>query len=654
MFGKILIANRGEIACRIIRTARRLGVHTVAVCSEADRTALHARLADECVPIGPAPAAQSYLRIEAILEACARTGAEAVHPGYGFLSERADFAAAVQAAGLAFIGPNVRAIATMGDKLASKAMAATAGVATVPGHAGVVESAAEAARIAGEIGYPVMLKAAAGGGGKGMRVARVRAEVAEALARAQSEATAAFGDGRVLMEKFIVAPRHIEVQVLGDRHGNVVHLGERECSLQRRHQKLVEESPSPFVNADMRARMGAQAVAVAKAVGYDSAGTVEFIVGPDGAFYFLEMNTRLQVEHGVTELVTGLDLVELMLRVAAGEALPFAQRDVRLHGWAVECRINADDPERGFLPASGRITRYVPPAGVRLDSGVEAGSSVPVQYDSLLAKLLTHAPTRAEAIAAAAEALDRFALEGVRTNLPFLAALMAHPRWRAGALSTDFIAEEFPEGFAPAIPEGALALRFAAVAAAMRVRAESRERPGTAPHAGAWHWVVEVADAPFALTVEAAGDDLAVHFASGATLRVAGAWRPGAPIWEGRVDGVEMAFRVGGDAGRWRLEHAGFAAEVRVRPPREAELARLMPKAKATGGAAHLRAPMPGLVRAVLVAPGQDVEAGEALVVLEAMKVEITLRAAHAAHIAVLHAVPGALVAPDAVLVEFG
>src|SRR5690348_9606718 len=474
MFKRILIANRGEIACRIIKTARRMGIATVAIFSEADRDALHVEMADEAVPIGPPPAAQSYLSIERIVEACKATGAEAVHPGYGFLSERAAFAEALAAARIVFIGPNAKAIAAMGDKIESKKAAARAKVSTVPGHLGVIADADEAVAIAEQIGYPVMIKASAGGGGKGMRVAASRAEVREGFERARSEAQSSFGDDRVFIEKFITDPRHVEIQVLGDKHGNVIHLGERECSIQRRNQKVIEEAPSPLLDEKTRNEMGAQAVALAKAVGYDSAGTVEFVAGQDRSFYFLEMNTRLQVEHPVTELVTGIDLVEQMIRIAAGEPLTLKQSDIKFAGWAVESRIYAEDPYRNFAPSIGRLVRYRPPAEgthngvtVRNDTGVAEGGEISLYYDPMIAKLVTHADTRAKAIDAQADALDAFTIEGIRHNIPFLAAIMQHPRWRSGKLSTAFIAEEFPKGFERVPPTGAVARTIAGVAAAI-------------------------------------------------------------------------------------------------------------------------------------------------------------------------------------------
>src|SRR6516165_4718144 len=474
MFKRILIANRGEIACRVIKTARRMGIESVAVYSDADKDALHVEMADTAIAIGPPPAAQSYLVIDKIIAACRASGAEAVHPGYGFLSERAAFAEALVKAGIVFIGPNAAATAAMGDKIESKKAAASAKVSTVPGHLGVIADPDEAIAIAEQIGYPVMIKASAGGGGKGMRIAHSKADVAENFVRARPEAKSSFGDDRVFIEKFITDPRHVEIQVLGDKHGNVIYLGERECSIQRRNQKVIEEAPSPLLDAATRTKMGEQAVALAKAVGYDSAGTVEFVAGQDRSFYFLEMNTRLQVEHPVTELVTGIDLVEQMIRVAAGEKLKFKQSDIKLNGWAVESRIYAEDPYRNFAPSIGRLVRYRPPAEgehdgvtVRNDTGVAEGGEISLYYDPMIAKLVTHAKTRAEAIDAQADALNAFTIEGIRHNIPFLAAIMQHPRWRAGKLSTGFIAEEFPRGFERVRPTGEVARTIAGVAAAI-------------------------------------------------------------------------------------------------------------------------------------------------------------------------------------------
>src|SRR5246127_1604535 len=483
MFKRILIANRGEIACRIIKTARRMGIETVAVYSDADKDALHVEMADSAVPIGPPPAAESYLVIDKIVAACRATGAEAVHPGYGFLSEREAFPRALASAGVVFIGPNPDAIAAMGDKIESKKAAAKAKVSTVPGHLGVIDDDKHAVKIADEIGYPVMIKASAGGGGKGMRIAHSRAEVAEGFKLAKAEAKSSFGDDRVFVEKFIVDPRHIEIQVLGDRHGNVIYLGERECSIQRRNQKVIEEAPSPLLDEQTRRKMGEQAVALAKAVGYDSAGTVEFVAGQDLSFYFLEMNTRLQVEHPVTELVTGIDLVEQMIRVAAGEKLSIAQKDVALTGWAVESRVYAEDPFRNFLPSIGRLVKYRPPAEssadgitVRNDTGVQEGGEISIYYDPMIAQLAPHAPPPAPAIGAQSPALDPFYVDGIRHNIPFLSALMNHPRWRAGNLSTGFIAEEFPKRFSAHKPEGEIARRLAAVGAALDHLLRARQR----------------------------------------------------------------------------------------------------------------------------------------------------------------------------------
>src|SRR5947199_1222828 len=561
MFKRILIANRGEIACRIIKTARRMGIETVAVYSEADRDALNAEMADEAVLIGPAAAADSYLVIEKIIEACRKTGAQAVHPGYGFLSERESFPRALGEAGIVFIGPNAGAIAAMGDKIESKKAAAKAKVSTVPGHLGVIEDEKNAVKIADEIGYPVMIKASAGGGGKGMRNAHSKAEVAEGFNLAKAEAKSSFGDDRVFIEKFIVDPRHIEIQVLGDKHGNVIYLGERECSIQRRNQKVIEEAPSPLLDETTRRRMGEQAVALAKAVHYDSAGTVEFVAGQDKSFYFLEMNTRLQVEHPVTELITGIDLVEQMIRVAAGEKLSLAQKDVTLTGWAVESRVYTEDPFRNFLPSIGRLVKYRPPAEssidgvtVRNDTGVQEGGEIPIHYDPMIAKLVTHAPSRAAAIEAQSTALDSFYIDGIRHNIPFLSALMLHPRWREGKLSTGFISEEFPKGFAVRNPEGEIARRLAAVGAAidhvlgerkrqisgqLTGRPVQRERRRTV-------WLdraeieLEVAREPAGIAIRF----LAADGALGNPHLLVSNWTPGEPVWQGRIDGQFIAMQV--------------------------------------------------------------------------------------------------------------
>ncbi len=670
MFERILIANRGEIACRIIRTARRMGIETVAVHSDADRDAVHVEMADLAVPIGPAPAAQSYLVIERLVEAARQTGADAVHPGYGFLSERAAFAQALAEAGIAFIGPNPVAIEAMGDKIESKRKAAAAGVSTVPGHIGVIESAAEAAVIAAEIGYPVMIKASAGGGGKGMRIARSAAEVEEGFRLARSEARSSFGDDRVFLEKFIENPRHIEIQVLGDKHGNLIHLGERECSIQRRNQKVVEESPSPFVDPAMRAAMGAQAVALAAAVGYDSAGTVEFVVGGDRGFYFLEMNTRLQVEHPVTELVTGIDLVEQMIRVAAGERLAIRQKDVRLDGWAIESRIYAEDPYRNFLPSTGRLTRYRPPAAeaeggvtVRNDTGVTEGSEISVYYDPMVAKLSTHAPTREEAIDAMAAALDGFVVDGIRHNIPFLSALMAHPRFREGALSTGFIAEEYPDGFAPVALEPGERHRLAAVALAIGLLEEERRArlPGRlAPPSGAWRtdWVVRLGEERIALSTPdgIAATPLEIDVllpGADRPVTVASRWTPGEPVWSGTIDGEPVAVQLRPAVAGFRLSWRGADLHARLMTPAVAALDALMPKKAPPDTSRLLLCPMPGLVVSIAVAVGQEVKAGEPLATVEAMKMENVLRAERDLVVETILAKPGDSLAVDAVIMQF-
>jgi propionyl-CoA carboxylase alpha chain len=696
MFKKILIANRGEIAGRVIKTARRMGIATVAVYSDADQGALHVAQADEAVAIGPAPANQSYLAIEKIVEACKATGAEAVHPGYGFLSERAAFAEALAKAGIVFIGPHARAIAAMGDKIESKKLAAKAGVATVPGFLGVIGDEKQAVKIAEEIGYPVMIKAAAGGGGKGMRIAHSKAEVAEGFARARSEAKSSFGDDRVFIEKFIENPRHVEIQVLGDKHGNLIHLYERECSIQRRHQKIVEEAPSPLIDAATREKMGAQAVALAKAVDYDSAGTVEFVAGQDRSFYFLEMNTRLQVEHPVTEFVTGLDLVEQMIRAAAGEKLAIQQSDVKLKGSAIESRIYAEDPLRDFLPSVGRLTRYRPPkegkhgeARLRIDSGVEEGSEIGVHYDPLIAKLVIHAPSRAAAIAAQADALDQFAIDGVQHNIPFLAALMQHPRFREGRLSTGFIAEEYPDGFFTRAPAGERARLLGAVAAAIDHVLGRRKRLISGQLIGrevtrARERVIRQSGHEFIAEVTSDGgaelqfgdgeqgerlptgeETIRVTYreglgagnegtgSAGQALVLEPRWKPGQPVWTGRVDGREIAVRVRLILNGFRLAWRGTEADVFVFTACEAALARLMPAKVAADAGKLVRCPMPGLVLAIAVAVGQEVKTGEPLAVVEAMKMENVLRAERDGRVKIIHVKSGDSIAVDAVILEF-
>ncbi|MGC2712202.1 MAG: acetyl/propionyl/methylcrotonyl-CoA carboxylase subunit alpha [Pseudolabrys sp.] len=667
MFKRILIANRGEIACRIIKTARKLGIETVAVYSEADKDALHVEMADTAVAIGPPPAVESYLVIEKIVAACKQSGAEAVHPGYGFLSEREAFPKALAAAGIVFIGPNPKAIAAMGDKIESKKAAAAAKVSTVPGHLRVIENDFEAVRIADDIGYPVMIKASAGGGGKGMRIARSKAEVAEGFARARSEAKSSFGDERVFMEKFITDPRHIEIQVLGDKHGNIIYLGERECSIQRRNQKVIEEAPSPLLDAATRKKMGEQAVALAKAVGYDSAGTVEFVAGQDKSFYFLEMNTRLQVEHPVTELVTGIDLVEQMIRIAAGEKLSIKQSDIKLDGWAIESRIYAEDPYRNFLPSTGRLTRYRPPqegradgVTVRNDTGVYEGGEISIYYDPMIAKLVTHAPTRNAAIAAQSDALDSFVVDGIRHNIPFLAALMAHPRWQAGKLSTGFIAEEFPAGFHPHAPEGGPAEVIAAVAAAIdhvlgerkrRIAGQLRSRNVTREGQRA----VWLGEREIKLEVKRENDAIIVGFnhGKGAGRKLRSNWKPGDLVWHGTFDDRPVAVQIRTVPNGFALSYRGNEAKAFVYTEREAGYARLMPARKIADTGKQVLCPMPGLVVSIAVKEGQEVKAGETVAVVEAMKMENVLRAEIDGTVKKINAKPGDSLAVDAVILEF-
>jgi propionyl-CoA carboxylase alpha chain len=672
MFSKLLIANRGEIACRIIRTAQRLGIGTVAVYSEADRDAMHVEMADEAVFIGPAQAAQSYLAIDKIVAAAKATGAEAIHPGYGFLSENAAFARALDQAGIVFVGPNVRAIEAMGDKIESKKLAAKAKVSTVPGHLGVIEDAKEAVKIAGEIGYPVMIKASAGGGGKGMRIAYNAKEVAEGFASSRSEAKSSFGDDRVFIEKYVEEPRHIEIQVLGDKHGNVIHLGERECSIQRRNQKVIEEAPSPFLDAKTREAMGAQAVALAKAVGYDSAGTVEFIVDKKRNFYFLEMNTRLQVEHPVTELVTGLDLVEEMLKAAAGEKLAIKQKDVKLQGSAIEARIYAEDPERNFLPSTGRLVRFRPPKlgsegglTTRLDSGVEEGGEISVYYDPMIAKLVTHAPKRLQAIEHMGNALDAFAIDGFRHNIPFLAVLMRNERWKEGRLSTKFIAEEFPQGFTPPEPKGAVRDTLLAVATAIDHVSNQRRRAITQQMHGepvrfAETRIVELGAERVRVSVDGTLDGpITVTIGGKGTgekerrIALASSWWFGAPVWEGTVNGVAAAVQVRPILNGAVLTYQGVEIPARVFTLRESELAALMPVKERPDTSKYLLCPMPGLVISLAVAEGQEVAAGDPLCVVEAMKMENVLKAERDAKVAKILAKPGDSLNVDAVILEF-
>ena len=669
MFKKILIANRGEIACRVIKTARRMGIATVAVYSDADRDAVHVEMADEAVHIGPPAAAQSYLVAERIIAACKATGAEAVHPGYGFLSERASFCAALEKEGIVFIGPKPKAIEAMGDKIESKKFANAAKVSTVPGYLGVIDDADHAVRIASEIGYPVMIKASAGGGGKGMRIAWNEAETREGFQSSKNEAKSSFGDDRVFIEKFVVDPRHIEIQVLGDSHGNVIYLGERECSIQRRNQKVVEEAPSPFLDEATRRAMGEQSVALAKAVDYQSAGTVEFIVDKDRNFYFLEMNTRLQVEHPVTELITGIDLVEQMIRVAAGEALAIRQSDVRLDGWAVESRLYAEDPYRNFLPSIGRLTRYRPPAEgrfgdivVRNDTGVTEGAEISMYYDPMIAKLCTWAPTRIQAIDAMSDALDSFVVDGIEHNIPFLAALMQHPRWREGRLSTGFIAEEYPDGFEPIVPSRDDKHVLAALALAVELLRKDRldRLPGRlAPHSGALKpdWVVRIGDDHLHMKVTdgmiSIPLEMDVAVDGAAPITVASDWRPGEPVWKGTIGGRPVSAQLRPVTNAIRIAWKGMSVTARAMLPNTAALDNLMPVKLPPDTSRLLLCPMPGMVVSIAVVEGQEVKAGETLAVVEAMKMENVLRADRDLTVSKINAKPGESLAIDAIIMEF-
>ncbi|HLF59107.1 MAG TPA: acetyl/propionyl/methylcrotonyl-CoA carboxylase subunit alpha [Alphaproteobacteria bacterium] len=660
MFKKILIANRGEIACRVIATARRMGIKTVAVYSDADADARHVREADEAVLIGPPQSAKSYLVAEKIIKAARDTGAEAIHPGYGFLSEKADFARAVEKAGLVFIGPGPDAIAAMGDKIESKKLAKKAGVNTIPGHMDVIVDADEAVKVARKIGYPVMIKASAGGGGKGMRVAKSDAEAKDGFRSATSEARSSFGDERVFIEKFIEQPRHIEIQVLGDSHGNVVYLGERECSIQRRNQKVIEEAPSTFIDAKTRKAMGEQAVALAKAVNYRSAGTVEFVVGANRDFYFLEVNTRLQVEHPVTEFVTGLDLVELMIRIAAGEKLPFAQKDVKLEGWAIEARVYAEDPFRNFLPSIGRLTYYRPPEaaeGVRIDTGVYEGAEISMFYDPLIAKLITYGSDRAQAVARMRAALDRFYLRGVSHNIAFLSAVLAHPRFVEGRLTTGFVGEEYPDGFHPADVPHDDPHMLAAVAAFIHQRIAEREAgiSGQMPMHGRKvpdEWVASVGPARYPVTVSAAagGYDVMVE---GKSYAVRSAWQPGNPLLRCDLNGKSACLQVERLALGYRLAHGGVQADIKILTPFAARLDALMPVKEPPDLSKYLLSPMPGLLVSVAVEVGQEVRAGEELAVVEAMKMENMLRAERDGVVAAIHAKSGDSLAVDQKILEF-
>ncbi|NVK34367.1 MAG: acetyl/propionyl/methylcrotonyl-CoA carboxylase subunit alpha [Rhodobacteraceae bacterium] len=669
MFEKILIANRGEIACRIMKTARRLGIKTVAVYSEVDAGALHVSMADEAICIGAAPASESYLNQDKIIDACRQTGAQAVHPGYGFLSERAEFARRLEAEKIAFIGPNPHAIEAMGDKIESKKFANEARVSTVPGYLGVIESPDQAVEIAAGIGYPVMIKASAGGGGKGMRIAWNADEVRDGYVRSKSEAASSFGDDRVFIEKFIENPRHIEIQVLGDKHGNVIHLLERECSIQRRNQKVLEEAPSPLLDEATRQEMGSQAIALSKAVDYDSAGTVEFVVDQQKNFYFLEMNTRLQVEHPVTELVTGVDLVEHMIRVAAGETLSLTQADIKPNGWAIESRVYAEDPKRNFMPSIGRLVRYQPPetlevgdCTIRNDTGVVEGDEVSLYYDPMLAKLITHGPTRAEAIETMSGALDHFNVEGIETNIQFLSVLMNHDRWKSGELATSFLDDEFPDGFIIDGAEAAKSKVMAAVSFAIEILKRTRLDHLTGrlrPHSGnlrsSWVMSLDGAEIP----VEVLGgfpetpSDLELSIGGSEPIHVTSSWSPGQALWLGSVDGENVVVRVHSYAGSCRLQWRGFAANARLMTQRIAELNRLMPDKSDADSGKVLRCPMPGLIVSLEVKEGQSVKAGDTLAVVEAMKMENVLRAERDCVVETISASVGESLAVDSVIMEF-
>ena len=665
MFKKILIANRGEIACRVIKTARQMGIATVAVYSDADRDALHVSMADEAVHIGPPPASESYIVIDKIMDAIRQTGAEAVHPGYGFLSENAKFAEALEAEGVAFIGPPKGAIEAMGDKITSKKLAAEANVSTVPGYMGLIADADEAVKISNDIGYPVMIKASAGGGGKGMRIAWNDTECREGFQSSKNEAAASFGDDRIFIEKFVTQPRHIEIQVLGDKHGNCIYLGERECSIQRRNQKVIEEAPSPFLDEATRKSMGEQAVALSKAVDYCSAGTVEFIVDGDRNFYFLEMNTRLQVEHPVTELITGVDLVEQMIRVAHGEKLSLQQSDIKLNGWAMESRLYAEDPYRNFLPSIGRLTRYRPPVErssntevVRNDTGVFEGGEISMFYDPMIAKLCTWAPDRPAAIDAMRRALDGFELEGIGHNLPFLSAVMDHERFRSGNITTAFIEEEYPDGFqGVTLPDDSLR-RLAAGAAAMHRVSQIRDAriSGRMSHHErevGTDWVVSLGGQDYAVLIKADPGGSTVQFETGDPLRVSSDWVPGNPLAVLSVSDETVIAKVSSKPNGFRMRHRGADLDVKVQTPRQFALSRHMIEKTPPDTSKMLLCPMPGLIVSMNVAVGDEVQEGQALCTVEAMKMENVLRAEKTATVAKINAAAGDSLAVDDVIMEF-
>jgi propionyl-CoA carboxylase alpha chain len=668
MFKKILIANRGEIAVRVIKTCRRLGIPTVAVYSEADADSMAVEMADEAVFIGPPAPGDSYLRMDKILEAIKETGADAVHPGFGFLSENAAFPAELEKAGVAWIGPNVNAIEAMGDKIRSKQLAAKSGVSTIPGADGEINDADTAVAAAKAIGYPVMLKASAGGGGKGMRIAHDEAEVREGFEAARNEARTSFGDDRILIEKFIVEPRHIEIQVMGDKHGNVIHLDERECSVQRRNQKVLEEAPSPFLDKKTRDAMGAEAVALAKAVDYDSAGTVEFIVDKDRNFYFLEMNTRLQVEHPVTEMTHGLDLVEQMIRSAAGEKLELTQREVKIDGWAVEARLYAEDPYRGFLPSIGRLKRFVEPeegnlAGgtLRIDSGVREGDEISLFYDPMIAKVIGYAKTREAAIDTLAAALDRLHVDGLQSNAPFLSAVLDEADFRSGRINTGYIAEHFPEGFNGTAPREDQLVYIAAAAAyvhevMVRRAAQTEGRLAEAPVEVTREWVVlmDGRNIPVEVEMSALGKaSLWIPSLRPERITLETAWLPGNALFEARIDGEDYAVVFSNKTEGYALRHRGYSVTALVCTPRSAELHALLPEKEKADTAKLVVSPMPGLIVKVDVEEGQEVKAGEALLVVEAMKMENVIRAEKDGTIKSVNVEAGASVAADELMIEF-
>ena len=665
MFNKILIANRGEIACRVIKTARKMGIKTVAVFSDADRHALHVQMADEAIHIGASPASQSYIDIEKVINAAKSSGAEAIHPGYGFLSENSKFADALLKSKIAFIGPPKSAIESMGDKITSKKIAQESGVSTVPGYMGLISSAKEAVKISKEIGYPVMIKASAGGGGKGMRVAWNDQDAKEGFQSSKNEAASSFGDDRIFIEKFVTQPRHIEIQVLADAHGNCIYLNERECSIQRRNQKVVEEAPSPFLDEATRQKMGEQACALAKAVGYESAGTVEFIVDSEKNFFFLEMNTRLQVEHPVTELITGIDLVEQMIRIANKEKLKLGQSDISIGGWAIENRLYAEDPYRNFLPSIGRLTRYRPPSEfqsseyiVRNDTGVFEGGEISMYYDPMIAKLCTWAPTRSEAIAHMRKALDGFEVEGIGHNLPFLSAVMDHPRFIKGDITTAFIEEEYPEGFIGVeLPESEL-LRIAASCAAMNRVAEIRRtkisgRMDNHERRVGDNWVVTLQNNKYELNIVADQLGSTVRFEDGLRIRVEGSWTPGDQLANMLVDDTRLTMKVGKITGGFRIRNCGADLKVLVRSKLQSELAQYMIKKDPPDTSRILMCPMPGLIVKIDVEVGDLVQEGQALCTVEAMKMENILRAERATRVKKINANAGDSLAVDETIMEF-